>query len=42
MRVKLSDKKLQAIVPPKKGRLALADALEPGLVLRVTEDDRRS
>jgi integrase len=42
MRKALTDKTVQAAKPPKKGRLELADTLEPGLALRITEDDRRS
>jgi integrase len=42
MRRKLTDKLIQSLQPPKQGRLELADTLEPGLALRVTEDDRRS
>jgi hypothetical protein len=42
MRRKLTDKLIQSLQPPKQGRLELADILEPGLALRVTEDDRRS
>jgi integrase len=42
MRRKLTDKLIQSLQPPKHGRLELADTLEPGLALRVTEDDRRS
>jgi integrase len=41
-RLKLTDKKLQNIEPPRKGRLVLSDALERGLDLRVTPDDRRT
>jgi hypothetical protein len=42
MRVKLSDKRLQNLEPPRKGRLVLTDTLERGLDLRITEDDRRT
>jgi hypothetical protein len=42
MRRKLTDKLIQSVQPPKQGRLEFNDTLEPGLALRVTEDDRRS
>ena len=42
MRKKLTDKTVSIVQPPKTGRLELSDTLEPGLALRVTEDDRRS
>jgi integrase len=42
MRKKLTDKTIANVRPPKKGRLELSDTLEPGLALRITEDDRRS
>ena len=41
-RRKLTDKLVQAIQPPKSGRLTFTDLLEPGLDLRVTETDARS
>jgi integrase len=42
MRNKLTDKRVQNAQPPRTGRVELADALEPGLALRITADDRRS
>jgi integrase len=42
MRAKLTDKRVQNAKPPKAGRVELADTLEPGLALRITEDDRRT
>jgi integrase len=42
MKVKLTDRALASLKPPRKGRLELADALESGLTLRVTERDARS
>jgi integrase len=40
--VKLTDKRVAAVKPPKAGRLELWDKLEPGLALRVTEKDART
>jgi integrase len=42
MRRKLTDKAVANVEPPKRGRLEVADTLEPGLTLRVTEKDARS
>jgi hypothetical protein len=42
MRRKLTEKFVTNVEPPKRGRLEINDALEPGLVLRVTENDARS
>jgi integrase len=42
MRKKLTDKTVANVQPPKKGRLELADTLEPGLALRVTDGDVRT
>jgi site-specific recombinase XerD len=42
MKIKMTDKKIQSLQPPKTGRLALTDALEPGLDLRVTQTDQRT
>jgi integrase len=40
--VKLTDKRIVAVKPPKAGRSELWDKLEPGLALRVTENDART
>jgi integrase len=40
--VKLTDKRVAGVKPPKAGRSELWDKLEPGLALRVTEKDART
>jgi integrase len=42
MRVKLTDKRVQNVKPPRSGRIELTDTLEPQLSLRLTQDDRRT
>ena len=42
MRRKLTDKFIASVQAPKRGRIEIADALEPGLTLRITENDART
>ena len=42
MQLRLTDKNISKIEPPKQGRIEITDALFPGLTLRVTETGRKT